>query len=439
MNEILRLLRLSLILRVAAGLFGASVFLFNTSDVRVVVFNAIAVLPTLLVLAATFYVARRGPIGMREMRVLLVASIIALAFEAMLGALYFRANFAEVYSEVRRNPSEMETVSPDGDLRRLVRGPLYVPSYFSLILAVLGTWMSQQGWYRWALVAIVANVCAMGAVELLELVDGIGMRLPWGPWLGQSFVLLLMCYFVGSLADLERRRRAEIEAANQRLAEQAGVRERLAASRERVRLARDLHDTLAHSLAGVALQLDAISALASANENVQPEIVRARDAVRRGLSETRAAINDLRATSVEDLGLAAALRRHVELLAPTARAQIHLDVRSDAAAFEPLSVDVADALFRIAQEALHNADRHSNANVIHAMLEHRNGRILLQIEDDGAGFDMNEVRTDRFGMRGMRERAEMIGARLRIDSMLGHGTRVTVEFVEGSRALDRVT
>ena len=114
-------------------------------------------------------------------------------------------------------------------------------------------------------------------------------------------------------------------------------------------------------------------------------------------------------------------------------------MRSDAAAFETLSVDVADALFRIAQEALHNADRHSNANVIHAMLEHRNGRILLQIEDDGAGFDMNEVRTDRFGMRGMRERAEMIGARLRIDSMLGHGTRVTVEFVEGSRALDRVT
>lgn len=436
MNEILRLLRLSLVLRVAAGMFGASIFLFNTSDVRVMIFNAIAVLPTLLMLAATFYVVRRGAISEHDMRVLLVASIVTLAFEAMVGSLYFHTNFAEVYPDSFRSAREAGAMG--GDLRRLVRGLLDVPSFFSLILAVLGTWMSQRGWYRWALVAIVANMCAMGAVELLELVDGIGMRLPWGPWLGQSFVLLLVCYFVGSLADLERRRRAEIEAANQRLAEQAGVRERLAASRERVRLARDLHDTLAHSLAGVALQLDAIGALASANENVQPEIVRARDAVRRGLSETRAAINDLRATSVEDLGLADALRRHVDLLAPTARAQIDFDVCGDAAAFEMLGVDVADTVFRIAQEALHNAERHSNATVIHIALARRDGLMLLQVEDDGAGFDMNEVRTDRFGMRGMRERAEMIGARLRIDSTLGHGTRVTVECAEGSRAPDRV-
>ena len=276
--------------------------------------------------------------------------------------------------------------------------------------------------------AILANVCALGAVELLELVDGIGMRLPWGPWLSQSFVLLLVCYFVGSLADLERRRRAEIEAANRRLAEQAGVRERLAASRERVRLARDLHDTLAHSLAGVALQLDAISALASEQADLQPEITRARDAVRRGLRETRAAINDLRTTAVEDLGLVGALRKQIEVLVPTARAQIRFEVHGDATSFEILPVEAADAIFRIAQDSIHNAERHSNAATIQVLLDRRPNAIMLQIEDDGAGFDTNEVRTERYGMRGMRERAELTGAHLRVDSTLGRGTRIELTY-----------
>jgi signal transduction histidine kinase len=285
--------------------------------------------------------------------------------------------------------------------------------------------MSRRGWYRWAGVAIAANVSALVAMELLELVDGVVVRLPWGPLLGQSFVLLLVCYFVGSLADLERRQRAEIEAANRQLAEQAGVRERLATSRERVRLARDLHDTLAHSLAGVAVQLDAIGALAAAGEEVRPEIVRARDAVRRGLRETRAAIDDLRTTAVEDLGLAGALRRHIDSLAPTAHAALTMHA-PDAGVYDALGTDAADALFRIAQEAIHNADTHSNATTIRVSLERSDDRIALCVEDDGAGFDVAEVGTDRYGMRGMRERAEMIGAHLRIDSIVGRGTRVVV-------------
>ncbi len=432
MNEVLRLLRLSLILRVAAGLFGASVFLFNTSDARVVIFNAIAVLPTLLVLAATFYAARRGPIDEREMRVLLAAAILALACEAIIGAVYFRTNFPDFaqLGDVRRfERSSFEDGAPTGgvDMRRLLRSPLDVPSFFGLTLAVLGTWMSRGRWYRWAATAIAANLAAGLTIELLELVDGVATRVPWGSWIGQSSVILLMCYFVGTLADLERRRRVEIEAVNRQLAEQAVVRERLAASRERVRLARDLHDTLAHSLAGVAVQLDAIGALAAAGESVQPEIARARDAVRRGLSETRAAINDLRATSVEDLGMVGALRRHIDLLAPTARAQIVFDVYGDAAAFEAFSVDAADAFFRIAQEAIHNAERHSSAATIRVLLERDEDATRLRVEDDGAGFDTNEVHAERFGMRGMRERADMIGARLRIDSAVGGGTRVTVE------------
>jgi signal transduction histidine kinase len=429
MKEILRLLRLSLFLRLAAGILGAVALLYSTNDPRVLAMNGLAMLPTLLVLAATFYAARRGPLGERQMRVLLVASICALAIESVLGSLYFRANFADAYMDMRRM-TRGGGESLVGDVRRLVRGPLEVPSFFSLILAVLGTWMSRRGWYRWAGVAIAANLSALVAMELLELVDGVVVRLPWGPLLGQSFVLLLVCYFVGSLADLERRRRAEIEAANRQLAEQAGVRERLATSRERVRLARDLHDTLAHSLAGVAVQLDAIGALAAAGEDVRPEIVRARDAVRRGLRETRAAIDDLRTTAVEDLGLAGALRRHIDSLAPAAHAALTMHA-PDAGVYDALGTDAADALFRIAQEAIHNADTHSNATAIRVSLERSNDRIALCVEDDGAGFDVAEVGTDRYGMRGMRERAEMIGAHLRIDSVVGRGTRVVVTLPMG--------
>jgi len=419
MKEVLRLLRLTLLLRAAVGLFSAVVTLISMSDARVLIFNLLATLPTLLVLAASFYVARRRPIGEREMRFLLAAAMLALACEVVFGAWYFQANLAAQFGDMRR-------VEPPhvADLRRLIRSPLEVPGFFSLILAMLGTWMSRGRWYRWAAAAVTANLAATLLLELIELVDGTVMRSPWGSLLGQSTVLLLVCYFVRSLADLERRRQAEIEAANRQLAEQAGVRERLATSRERVRLARDLHDTLAHSLAGVAVQLDAIGALAAAREDVQPEIVRARDAVRRGLKETRAAINDLRTTAVEDLGLAGALRRHIDSLAPTSHAQLSLAV-DETGVYDSLSVDAADALFRIAQEAIRNAERHSNAASIRVALTQPDDAVELQVEDDGAGFDIGEVRAERYGMRGMRERAEMIGARLRIDSVIGKGTRVT--------------
>jgi len=427
MNEVLRLLRLTLILRIAAGIVGAVMILVNTSDSRAVLFNLLTVTPTLLVLATTFAATRRREIGEREMRLLLAASLAALACEAVLGAVYYRMVLIDVIGNLRL-PDRLPSGPGGGDMRRLFRSPLDVPSFFSLIVAVLGTWMSRGAWYRWAAAAAAANLSAAVVLEVIEFVEGGALRVSGGGWIGQSLVMLLLCYFVGSLADLERRRRAEIEAANRRLAEQAGVRERLATSRERVRLARDLHDTLAHSLAGVAVQLDAIGALAAAGEDVRPEIVRARDAVRRGLHETRAAIDDLRTTAVEDLGLTGALRRHIDSSSSTAQAKLTLEVMEvqDAGVYDTLGVDAADALFRIAQEAIHNAETHSGAATIRVTLARDGERVTLRVEDDGAGFDVAEVRTDRYGMRGMRERAEMIGAHLRVDSAVGRGTCVSV-------------
>lgn len=430
MVEILRLLRLSLLLRIVAGVAGASTALAVSANPGLIVYNMLTLLPTLAVLGATFYAARAGALSDRAMRTLLVAALVALALETVIGAVYFRTELADALGDTRRFPA----TSPGGvrapsELRRIVRAPLDVPQFFGLIIAVLGAWLAgRASWHRWALTAILANFLGLAAVEVLGIVDGPGVRMGWPGFLGQSAVILLVCYFVGSLAHLERRQRKEIEAANRQLAEQAGVREQLAASRERVRLARDLHDTMAHSLAGMVLQLDALDALAGDNPTLRGEIERAKSAAKRGLSETRDAINDLRQNAVEDLGLAGALRKHVEALSPTCRATLRFELIGAATAFDSVPTAHAEAIYRIAQEAINNAERHAEAAHITVQLERRPEQAMLRVADDGAGFDTAEYRSDKFGLRGMRERAELIGAHLRVTSDTGTGTQIELSY-----------
>ena len=193
---------------------------------------------------------------------------------------------------------------------------------------------------------------------------------------------------------------------------------RFGAEAERARIARDLHDRLAQSLAYVAFELERLS-----DSSPSQDLQDLRDVVRGVVTELRETLYQLRAdvTTEHDLTEIAApyIARFQE------RTGIRVDWRADADETVPFKVE--QELWRILQEALTNVERHSHA--LHASVRWQvaHGRVSLQVIDDGRGFVPADVRRDRYGLVGMHERADAIGARLRVESTPGHGTAVTVE------------
>jgi signal transduction histidine kinase len=131
----------------------------------------------------------------------------------------------------------------------------------------------------------------------------------------------------------------------------------------------------------------------------------------------------LRLDAVRDIGLATALQRHVDSVRQRARLNVRFDAEGDSGF---LSDDAADGLFRIAQEALNNVERHAGAANAVVSLKRHGDMLTLAVSDDGSGFDIDMLEADHFGLRGMRERAELIGAHLTVKSAPGRGTTVLV-------------
>jgi signal transduction histidine kinase len=144
---------------------------------------------------------------------------------------------------------------------------------------------------------------------------------------------------------------------------------------------------------------------------------------RDALAEMRALIFELRPGSLEQDGLVQALRTH----AAAVQGRTGLPVLVEADPLDRLPIELEDALFRIAQEALHNAVKHSSASRVHVRLERSRDGVCLSVEDDGVGFDQTAVPSGHLGVAGMRTRAEQLGARLEVQSRKGAGTRIAVE------------
>jgi signal transduction histidine kinase len=217
---------------------------------------------------------------------------------------------------------------------------------------------------------------------------------------------------------------ASIAITNARLYEQS---RELSVLAERNRLALELHDAVSQRLFSLVLTAEAAGELmdrdqAAAREQVDKLQVLAQQA----LDELRSLIFELRPPDVERDGLCGALRKHVGVLRrlqPGAQIGIELD--------DNIGLDPARdrELLRIAQEALHNAARHAHADHIELRLERGDGRLLLEVRDDGEGFDPDdaELRSKRLGLTSMEERAERLGGRLEIRSARGAGTTVRLE------------
>ena len=224
------------------------------------------------------------------------------------------------------------------------------------------------------------------------------------------------------LITRQREHRAALAEANQKLAQYAAATEQLAVSQERNRMARELHDTLAHSLSGATVQLEAVQAL----WDVQPREARqmldqALEVTQNGLTEARRALHSLRASPLEDLGLALALSEMAKSTAARANLRLELDVQNH---LKNLTPDIEQCVYRVAQEALTNAARHADAKTLRVTLQHDTSYLTLTVADDGRGFDPAQVNHVRYGLTGLRERAEMIGASLQVKSSLKTGTTI---------------
>ena len=260
-----------------------------------------------------------------------------------------------------------------------------------------------------------------------------GEALLWGFYAVRGFVLLgvilILAYITVTLATAQRKSNEALTVANRQLAAQAAMMEQLAVSRERNRLARELHDTLAHSLSGTAVSLQAINTLLKYNpEAAEEELQAAQNQIRDGLAEARRAITALRASPLEELGLAEAVRQRAQAIQERANLAIHCTIGQ----LPLLPVDIEQTVYRIVEEALLNAEKHAQASLVDVRLTHELDWLTLRVRDDGIGFAVDEVMGNgRFGLMGMRERAELIQARLTIHSTLGEGTTIEMRVKAG--------
>lgn len=200
---------------------------------------------------------------------------------------------------------------------------------------------------------------------------------------------------------------------------------RLGALEERNRLAREIHDTLAQGLTAVSLQLESVDAMLDANmsvENIQATIQHALQLTRANLEEARRSMMDLRAAPLEGKTLPDAL---ADLVA-NFNADFKIELNIDRVAPQ-LSPQIELGLFRIVQEALSNISSHANAALVFINLRQEEAQLVLEIEDDGVGFDPAYVPENRFGLVGMSERARLMNGRLQVDTTPGEGTKITIQ------------
>jgi len=216
---------------------------------------------------------------------------------------------------------------------------------------------------------------------------------------------------------------AAVALANARLNERS---RELTLVEERTRLARDLHDAVSQKLFSLRLTADAAAALITTDaERAATELAAVRRLAREASAELRAVLAELRPPALSEDGLVAALHKHVETLRHAHRVALTLEATTSCA----VPTDVEDTIFRVAQEALHNALRHADPKMIIVRLETCGDTVVLEVRDDGRGFDTTAESgaVRRLGLASMRERAERLGGTLVVSSEANAGTVVRIE------------
>jgi signal transduction histidine kinase len=196
---------------------------------------------------------------------------------------------------------------------------------------------------------------------------------------------------------------------------------------ERRRMAYDIHDGLAQLIVSADLHLSNFAALRRLDPAVDdPDFSKGLMRLKSALSEVRRVVSELRPSTLDDFGLVNALRRHLEELSAEQHWEFSFQENLGDMRLDPT---LETAAFRIVQESLNNARKHSQARRVEVELKHEDGHLLIRVEDWGTGFDIGTGRQleGHFGLSGMEERARLLGGSMRIESVPGKGTQVRVD------------
>ena len=294
----------------------------------------------------------------------------------------------------------------------------------ALFMGLLGEAVGLFGLTRRGVLATVFYLIllAISLVQLSGWVSSGAMILSTLPM--TIFVIIYVTLYMRQTDAREQAEKLakELEDANHQLSEYAAQVEDLTIANERQRMARELHDTLSQGLAGIILQLEATEAHLDNQriEKAQTIVTNAMTQARATLADARNAIDDLRQSSLDDLD--AELR--LEISRFTDATGIPCNYHADRT---PSLLDsVKEAIIRAVAEALTNVARHALASEVVVNLSLADDRLLVSVQDDGQGFDLQTIPTGHYGILGIRERVRLINGTVNIQSEAGKGTKLEV-------------
>ncbi|MBD2250846.1 sensor histidine kinase [Nostoc parmelioides] len=232
------------------------------------------------------------------------------------------------------------------------------------------------------------------------------------------FVLLLM----NSLLS-ERQSREELAVANEKLSQYALRIENQATLEERNRIAREIHDSLGHSLTALNLQLETALKLAQSNPNkAQTFLVRAKELGSKALQDVRNSVSAMRSHPLQGK----TLEQAIDIIAADFEQNTGIILTSSFNLDYKLSTEVSTAIYRIIQESLTNISKHARATEVILEVSLNRGSLSLIIRDNGRGFNIQQ-NTTGFGLQSMRDRTLALGGKFAINSVVGDGCQITVD------------
>ncbi|NEO98879.1 MAG: sensor histidine kinase [Symploca sp. SIO2E9] len=254
-----------------------------------------------------------------------------------------------------------------------------------------------------------------------EFLQGIIINLTLSSALLFGLVLVFVLLLVGAVLS-EHKSRQELASANQRLRQYALLIENQATLQERNRIAREIHDSVGHSLAAQSIQLENVAMLLPEDRGkLAHHLHKARQLGKEALQHVRQSVATLRNHPLQGQSLPAALAKLLKEFEATTEIQLDAKINLTSS----LSAEIATALYRVTQEALTNISKHSHANEVRLHLLESSRNISLLLADNGRGFDPDE-NTTGFGLEGMRERAEALGGSFSLTSKPGQGCQIQV-------------